>query len=477
MVSSRIRQMLELPVLVKEMRIMLRDCKTWLISLLYLLLVCSITTGFAAELNTPDNIIDTRGISESLMECLFWLQYVLLALLTPIAACSLVSGERESNTLDLTKVSRLSTFQLVLGKLGFALAYIWLPVIAAIPVAGIIFIIGGISPGQLAWDYLVLGVNTLITALVGLCFSARESRTRNALVYTYGTVFVMQLVLIPLIINFPPWELNAPIHVAGVIFNVIYIVFFLFVRSQDYLRSQTARQRNLRVAYGLWHFFNCWWLANYLVTLGISQEAFEAQPVIWVILLLMTVATVGFCIPVTAAGKVLEPHAVHGRLGLLTWPTVVCLNMAMLTYLTAGDAPSLASICWLSFAIAGTCILSISVFSLALHFFTRRYCSFMITYAITAVSNLLLPLLRYTAADIDQLYLRLSAFDLLTFIWSDIDQTGILSNEIYVEVFGAMFVWIVAATALAVIVQLLSIRRRRLAKQAQLAAQANGKPA
>ena len=129
-----------------------------------------------------------RGIFIGLM----MLQTLMVAVLAPAATAGAISSEREHQTLDLLAVTPISSLAIVLGKLLSALAWIFVLILASIPVTGLVFMFGGVAPDDMLRAYLVLFATVIGLGSVGIFFSALTRRTGAST----GLTFVVNLAVV-----------------------------------------------------------------------------------------------------------------------------------------------------------------------------------------------------------------------------------------------------------------------------------------
>jgi ABC-type transport system involved in multi-copper enzyme maturation permease subunit len=124
---------------------------------------------------------------------LLFLETLLVTFLAPAFTTGAISQEREKQTLDLLVATPISSLSIVLGKLFSALAWVFILVIASIPLTGIVFVFGGVAPEDLVRGYLVLIVDAIGLGCIGLFFSALLRRTLAATVAAYFVVLSVTL--------------------------------------------------------------------------------------------------------------------------------------------------------------------------------------------------------------------------------------------------------------------------------------------
>lgn len=129
---------------------------------------------------------------------LLLLQTLMVAVLAPAATAGAISGEREHQTIDLLTVTPISSIAIVVGKLFSALAWIFLLILASIPVTALVFLFGGVAPDDVVRGYVVLAATAIGFGSIGIFFSAVTRRTGAStgltlvatLVLVIGSVFV-----------------------------------------------------------------------------------------------------------------------------------------------------------------------------------------------------------------------------------------------------------------------------------------------
>ena len=183
---------------VKELRGRMRGKRAFVILTVYLALMALfawMVLGIlesAAQMSTAGGFVSSQ-IGQQLFIALLLLETLLVPFLAPALTASAISLEREKQTLDMLTVTPISSLGLVLGKLFSALVYVFLLVIASIPLTALVFVFGGVGPEDLLRGYLVLIVTAIGFGSIGLFFSALIQRTQAATVVTYFVVFAVTM--------------------------------------------------------------------------------------------------------------------------------------------------------------------------------------------------------------------------------------------------------------------------------------------
>jgi ABC-2 type transport system permease protein len=119
-----------------------------------------------------------------------------VCVITPALTSGSIAGEKERQTYDLLITTMLSPLQIALGKLAAALAFALLLIMAALPMAGLSFLFGGVSGTELLIGIVGLAATAICYATVGLFWSTVMRSTLAATVMSLGTV-ILVLLFIP----------------------------------------------------------------------------------------------------------------------------------------------------------------------------------------------------------------------------------------------------------------------------------------
>lgn len=180
------------PVMVKEFRCRRFGRSQWLLRLVAGCALASMLLTFAAATSVLSWGVETIG------GLMVFLQVVLVVVLTPSLTSGLISGERDSGGWDLLRITPLSSFRIISGKL---LSVVWT----------LLLVLMATLPGYLVMIYIKpamwLQVNLVLiclawTAVYTLAAGAAiGSLFRNtAIATTSSYVTVMALFLIPLLV-------------------------------------------------------------------------------------------------------------------------------------------------------------------------------------------------------------------------------------------------------------------------------------
>lgn len=179
------------PVLLKELRQRFRSVKTsWLLAL-YLLVIGVFVLGFMYLnwRNSPGFFQPNR--SRELFIMLSVTQLIMLAFVIPGLTAGVISGERERQTLNVLLTTRLTPWQIIWSKLVSSSAFTVLLVVATLPLYSIVFLYGGIAPGQVLGVFGFYLVTMFLFGCIGVACSSFFKRTGVSTVTTYGLAFAL----------------------------------------------------------------------------------------------------------------------------------------------------------------------------------------------------------------------------------------------------------------------------------------------
>jgi ABC-type transport system involved in multi-copper enzyme maturation permease subunit len=194
-------------IIVKELRGRMRGRRAFIVVTLHVLLLAAF--AWMLQRINEESIAGmssyggqatyaSASVGRGIFVGLLLVQTLMVAVLAPAATAGAISGEREHQTLDLLTVTPISSLAIVLGKLLSALAWVFVLVLASIPVTALVFVFGGVAPDDVVRGYIVLFATVIGLGSIGIFFSALTRRTGAStgltfvatLVLTIGSLFV-----------------------------------------------------------------------------------------------------------------------------------------------------------------------------------------------------------------------------------------------------------------------------------------------
>ncbi len=130
------------------------------------------------------NVGDLSRFGGTVFQFLAPLQLAVLSFLAALGAAAAVSQEKDRRTILLLLLTRMSNFELVVGKLAASLLNVMTMLLAAFPVFLLITVFGGVSIRQVVIAYAITGASVLAAASVGCTVAFWRDKTFQALAIT-----------------------------------------------------------------------------------------------------------------------------------------------------------------------------------------------------------------------------------------------------------------------------------------------------
>ncbi len=183
-------------VLRKDMLLDMKKPKIMIIMLLFNILLCLVTFPFVSSTMLMTGSTDALSYRTmiTMYMVLVWLETVAICFLTPALTAGCVSIEKERQTMDVLLTTRMSTWQIIIGKYFSSIMLVIMLIISGLPMMALVFIYGGINIFQMFLMALVLITTTMYLASFGVFFSALVKNTIVSVILTYiaiGFLFSM----------------------------------------------------------------------------------------------------------------------------------------------------------------------------------------------------------------------------------------------------------------------------------------------
>lgn len=188
------------PIIVKELRSRMRDTRAFITLTAMLVILGSssyLLYRLALTTSTYTSAPLSPQIGQSLFIALAFLELMIICAIVPAVTAGTISSEQEKQTYDMLMATPLHPASILWGKLVSALSYVFLLIFAAIPMASLIFIFGGVTLRDMLKALIVLVVVAVTLGIIGLFLSTWLGRTSRATVLSY--LIVVALIGGPLI--------------------------------------------------------------------------------------------------------------------------------------------------------------------------------------------------------------------------------------------------------------------------------------
>ena len=208
------------PVVTKELRGRMRGTRTYWLLFGYVLVLSLILffsyLGWSAQHSAAMELGGSEAgftVGRNFFKILFYSQAVMMALITPALTAGAISVEREQRTFELLRGSILRPGAIVWGKLASSVSFVVLLLTSSLPLLSLCFLLGGVSPGEVFFAYLLLIGDAFLFGAIGLCWSAFAANTATATVLSYLTLFIFFGVTFPFAL--PTFDTNGNVPSFG----------------------------------------------------------------------------------------------------------------------------------------------------------------------------------------------------------------------------------------------------------------------
>jgi ABC-type transport system involved in multi-copper enzyme maturation permease subunit len=188
---------------VKELRGRMRGRRAFVILTLYLLFLAGFAWAWeliaerayanSGSLYGGSAAFASALIGQEIFGALLLIETLLVVFLAPAFTAGAISLEREKQTLDMLAATPISSLAIVIGKLLSALTYVFILIVASIPLTAMVFVFGGVGPDEVLRGYVVLFAAAIGLGSLGLFISAVMQRTQAATVVTFFAVMALTM--------------------------------------------------------------------------------------------------------------------------------------------------------------------------------------------------------------------------------------------------------------------------------------------
>jgi ABC-2 type transport system permease protein len=184
------------PVMVKELRGRMRGARAFIILTIYLGILVTLVSLVYFVFTASSRGLMAPEIRQNLGKIIFGvvvaMELFLVIFVSPGLTAGAISSEREQQTLDLLRTTLLPARSLVFGKLLAALSFIFMLLLATLPLQSLTFLFGGIAREEFIIANILLMVSALAYTSLGMVFSSIFKRTLFATVLAYAcAIFIV----------------------------------------------------------------------------------------------------------------------------------------------------------------------------------------------------------------------------------------------------------------------------------------------
>lgn len=188
------------PILVRELRSLFRGrLFVWFLTIATFALSLLVFTTGALEAN---NAVLPSSVGRSLFQLFFIVAMLVLGIVAPSQSATSLTSEKEQKTFEGIILTGLSPVRILLGKFAGSVAAMFLVLVAFLPVVGIAFLFGGISPYHILFGYISLLLLLAPSSGFGVAISAHLSSSRVATIISSLTSVSFTLFLLIVLVDY-----------------------------------------------------------------------------------------------------------------------------------------------------------------------------------------------------------------------------------------------------------------------------------
>ncbi len=176
------------PVLRKELKTSVRSSRLAITILIYnaVLALAGLLTLFVIFSLSRESV-DSASIV--VMYCIITvMEFFMVIFVVPAYSAGSISAEREKQTLEILLTTTVSPVRIATGKLFSGISMMMLLVISSFPVLSLVFMVGGVSMGNMFVYLAVVLITAIYVGSIGIFFSSLIKRTTLSTVATYGVL-------------------------------------------------------------------------------------------------------------------------------------------------------------------------------------------------------------------------------------------------------------------------------------------------
>jgi ABC-2 type transport system permease protein len=183
------------PIIVKELRSRMRGARAFAILTGMLLLLGTVSYALYRVVLATASGYSPSPLSPQIGQTVFtglaFLELMMVCFVAPAVTAGAISGEREKLTYEMLLATPLRPASILWGKLVSGLSYVFLLIFAAIPMASLVFIFGGVTPRDMVKTLAILLAVAVTFGVVGIFMSTWLGRTARATVLSYLVVLAL----------------------------------------------------------------------------------------------------------------------------------------------------------------------------------------------------------------------------------------------------------------------------------------------
>ena len=184
------------PVLAREVTERFRGPRAMILMSIYLIVIGGIVLIVYRTESSLGNGFDSSpvtelaGIGQTLFESTLLITMLLVLFLVPGFTAGSITGERERQTLMPLQVTLMRPIGIVMGKIGAAVVFTMLLVVATLPLLALSYMIGGIRLSEVFRSLAIVLLTAFTVAVMSVACSAWMRRVQTSTMVAYGIVIL-----------------------------------------------------------------------------------------------------------------------------------------------------------------------------------------------------------------------------------------------------------------------------------------------
>lgn len=187
------RLAIEFPLVYRQMLQSAQQRRLWGIRLLLLLAQAIPWLMQYSDILRGNSALAALGSGERLLESSTVANLFVIYLLTPLTACTAISGERVRQTLPLLLISRLTPVRLLLEKFLWSLQLVFTATLVGLPTLAFAYSLGGLPPARIACSVLVVLTAAIQVNSTAIFWSSLTDKSLQAFWWTLLSLLIMFL--------------------------------------------------------------------------------------------------------------------------------------------------------------------------------------------------------------------------------------------------------------------------------------------
>jgi len=142
-------------------------------------------------------------------------QLLLMCFLAPVFTAGAITQERDAQTFNILISTPLSNAQIVLGSLMSRLYFVFMLLLAGLPIFLMLMVYGGVTFSQIVQSFAIAGCTATLTGTLAICISMIGVGTRRTILSFYVMIGLYLLLIYALGQWAGTWIDEAPANTAG----------------------------------------------------------------------------------------------------------------------------------------------------------------------------------------------------------------------------------------------------------------------